>query len=68
MRPLEAGVHGTASSGGGRLCAWANPLTILRTLKIFDLRLDPCEQADVTSKTYYDWLMNHVFLFVPDQD
>jgi hypothetical protein len=67
MLPLEAGVHGTASSGGA-LRAWASPFTILRTLKIVNLRLVPYEQADVTSNTYYDWLMNHVFLFVPDQD
>jgi hypothetical protein len=25
---------------------------------IFNLRLDPYERADVTSNTYYDWLMS----------
>src|SRR5579883_814378 len=30
--------------------------------------LVPYERADVTSNTYYDWLMDHVFLLVPAQD
>jgi hypothetical protein len=25
------------------------------------------EHADVTSNTYYDWLIDHIFLFVPAQ-
>jgi arylsulfatase len=25
------------------------------------------EHADVTSNTYYDWLIDHVFLFIPAQ-
>ena len=36
--------------------------------KIFNLRTDPYERADVTSNTYYDWLLDHVFLLVPAQD
>jgi len=35
--------------------------------KLFNLRLDPYERADVTSNTYYDWLIDRVFLFVPAQ-
>ena len=34
----------------------------------FDLRADPYERADVTSNTYYDWLLDHAFLLVPAQD
>ena len=26
------------------------------------------ERADVTSNTYYDWLIDHVFLLVPAQE
>jgi arylsulfatase len=52
----------------GTLLLWANPFTTLRVPKIFNLRLDPYERADVTSNTYYDWLMDHVFLLVPAQD
>jgi arylsulfatase A-like enzyme len=47
---------------------WANPFTNLRVPKIFNLRTDPYERADVTSNTYYDWLFDHVFLLVPAQD
>jgi arylsulfatase len=34
----------------------------LRVPKIFNLRTDPFERADVTSNTYYDWLVNNVYL------
>ena len=40
----------------------------LRVPKIFNLRTDPYERADITSNTYYDWLIDHVFLLVPAQD
>jgi arylsulfatase len=33
-----------------------------------NLRTDPYERADITSKTYYDWLLDHIFLMVPAQD
>ncbi len=52
----------------GTLRIWAEPFTALRVPKIFNLRLDPYERADVTSNTYYDWLIDHVFLLVPAQD
>jgi arylsulfatase A-like enzyme len=52
----------------GTLLIWANPFTNLRVPKIFNLRTDPYERADVTSNTYYDWLMDHAFLMVPAQD
>ena len=35
---------------------------------MFNLRTDPYERADVTSNTYYDWLIDHAFLAVPAQD
>ena len=35
--------------------------------KLFNLRTDPYERADITSNTYYDWLLDHVFLLVPAQ-
>lgn len=52
----------------GTLRIWAEPFVTLRVPKIFNLRTDPYERADVTSNTYYDWLMDHVFLLVPAQD
>jgi arylsulfatase A-like enzyme len=52
----------------GTLRIWAEPFVPLRVPKIFNLRTDPYERADVTSNTYYDWLIDHVFLLVPAQD
>jgi arylsulfatase A-like enzyme len=51
----------------GTLRVWAEPFTRLRVPKIFNLRLDPYERADITSNTYYDWLIDHVFLLLPAQ-
>ena len=51
--------------GGMRI--WAEPFVTLRIPKIFNLRTDPYERADITSNTYYDWLLDHAFLFVPAQ-
>ena len=30
--------------------------------KIFNLRTDPFERADITSNTYYDWLLDHDYI------
>ena len=46
---------------------WANPFTPLRVPLIFNLRRDPYEFATITSNTYYDWQLDHVFLMVPAQ-
>ena len=51
----------------GTLRLWAEPFTPLRVPKIFNLRTDPYERADITSNTYYDWLLDHAFLLVPAQ-
>jgi arylsulfatase len=47
--------------------AWAEPFVELRVPKVFNLRRDPYERADQTSNTYYDWLLDHVFVLVPAQ-
>ena len=51
----------------GTLRVWAEPFVTLRVPKIFNLRTDPFERADITSITYYDWLVDHVYLLVPAQ-
>jgi len=51
----------------GTMQVWAEPFTPLRVPKIFNLRTDPFENADITSNTYYDWLLEHAFLLVPAQ-
>ena len=49
------------------LRAWIEPWTELRVPLIFHLRRDPYERAYATSNTYYDWLIDRIFLLVPAQ-
>lgn len=51
----------------GTLQIWSEPFTRLRVPKIFNLRMDPYERADITSNTYYDYVLNHAFLMIPAQ-
>ena len=51
----------------GTLKLWANPFTPLRMPLIFNLRRDPYERAQLTSNTYYDWLVDRAYLLVPAQ-
>ena len=51
----------------GTLEIWANPFTELRVPLIFNLRRDPYENAPLTSNTYYDWLIDRIYLLVPAQ-
>ena len=51
----------------GTLKVWSEPFTLLRVPKIFNLRLDPYERADVTSNTYYDLFLDHAFMLIPTQ-
>lgn len=41
---------------------WANPLTCLRVGKVFNLRMDPYERADIVSDQYYDWTTKNAYL------
>ena len=47
--------------------AWAEPFVALRVPLLFNLRRDPYERAQLTSNTYYDWLMDRAYMFVPAQ-
>jgi len=49
------------------LAAWSNPFTTLRIPLLFNLRRDPYERAQITSNTYYDWLLDRAFVLVPAQ-
>lgn len=51
----------------GTLNVWAEPYTHLRVPRLFNLRTDPFERASITSNTYFDWMLDRVFLFVPAQ-
>ncbi len=49
------------------LQAWAEPFVPLRFPLMFNLRRDPYERSQLTSNTYYDWLIDHAYLMVPAQ-
>jgi arylsulfatase len=51
----------------GTLQVWAEPFVTLRVPKFFNLRTDPFERADITSNTYYDWLLDHAYLIYAAQ-
>jgi arylsulfatase len=51
----------------GTLRIWAEPFVTLRVPKIYNLRTDPFERADITSNTYYDWFLNHDFIALAAQ-
>ncbi len=51
----------------GTVQIWLEPFVPLRAPKLFNLRTDPFERADVTSNTYWDWYMDRIFLLVPAQ-
>jgi len=46
----------------GTLQVWAEPFTRLRLPKVYNLRTDPYEFADVTSNSYYDWVLYHDYI------
>jgi arylsulfatase len=51
----------------GTLEIWAEPFTTLRVPKLFNLRTDPYERADVTSNTYWDWYLSKAYLLMGAQ-
>ena len=51
----------------GTLRVWMEPFVPLRVPLIFNLRRDPFEKAEITSNTYYDWLLEHAYMLVPAQ-
>jgi arylsulfatase A-like enzyme len=46
----------------GTMALWAEPFVPLRLPKLFNLRTDPFERADVTSNTYYDWFISKDYM------
>jgi arylsulfatase A-like enzyme len=51
----------------GTLRVWAEPFTALRLPKLFNLRTDPFERADITSNTYYEWMLERGYLLLAAQ-
>jgi hypothetical protein len=52
---MEQRCHGT-------LQVWAEPFTRLRIPKIYNLRTDPYERADLTSNSYWEWYIDHIMI------
>jgi len=48
----------------GTFQIWAEPFVPLRLPKLFNLRTDPFERADVTSNTYWDWVAENGILVI----
>lgn len=46
----------------GTMGVWAEPFIKLRLPKMFNLRTDPYEFADVTSNSYYEWYLYHAYI------
>ncbi len=51
----------------GTLQVWMDPFVPLRVPKMFNLRLDPFERADITSNTYWDWYLDNAYLVLAAQ-
>jgi arylsulfatase A-like enzyme len=51
----------------GTLALWSDPFVVLRTPKLYNLRTDPFEFADVTSNTYWDWYVSKAYLLLAAQ-
>jgi arylsulfatase A-like enzyme len=49
----------------GTMLTWSTPMETMRIPWITNLRRDPYEFATVTSNTYWDWYLDHVFLLLP---
>ena len=56
-----------AAQRARRQAVWREPFVELRMPLIFDLRMDPYERAEITSNTYFDWLLDRAYLLVPAQ-
>jgi arylsulfatase len=51
----------------GSLQIWAEPFIRLRVPKLYNLRTDPFERADLTSNTYWDWYLNKSYMIMAAQ-
>jgi arylsulfatase len=49
----------------GTMLTWSTPMETMRVPWIYNLRRDPYEFATVTSNTYWDWYLDHVYLLLP---
>ena len=64
-RRLEVHLHGAARQDSSR--SGSEPFVELRVPKIVNLRRDPFERALEDSNTYYDWMIDRIYMIVPAQ-
>jgi len=57
---MEQRIHGTMQ-------VWSDPFVRLRMPKMFNLRTDPYEYADITSNTYWDWFFHNAYFIYAAQ-
>jgi len=48
-----------------RMQVWSEPFVALRLPKIFNLSRDPFERADENANSYWDWIIEHMFVMYP---
>jgi arylsulfatase len=51
----------------GTFRVWMEPFVELRVPLIENLRRDPYERAEITSNTYFDWVLDRAYMLVPAQ-
>ncbi len=51
----------------GTFRVWQEPFVPMRTPFIYNLRRDPYERATITSNSYYEWMIDRAYMFVPAQ-
>jgi arylsulfatase len=60
-------VHFAQQREAGTLALWGEPFVATRLPWLYNLRTDPYEKASITSNTYWDWYLDHVYLLLPAQ-
>jgi len=60
-------MHFKVQDQEGTLAIWQREFRNLRLPYLFNLRTDPYERATITSNSYWNWYIRHVFLLVPAQ-
>jgi len=46
----------------GQFAIWAEPFTCLRVPKLFNLRMDPYEHADISGSLYDQWRVENAYM------
>jgi arylsulfatase len=68
MRHGNWKMHFSVQDQAGTLRIWQREFEGLRLPYLFNLRTDPYERATITSNSYWNWYIRHVFLLVPAQE